>query len=324
MTASRGEVFDLGYQHYEGPREGRMRARKAVWMNGVRTALGLGRSSRAKILPILLFVAAMAPAVILALVASQIDEVVGPGVEVDIPSHADYYRIVSIILLLFAAIIAPELLCPDRRDGVLNLYLVRPLTPTDYVAGRWLAFFSITLALVYSGQVILLIGFTLAAAEPLDYLRDNWLDIPRFLGAGVAVALFTTTLPMAVAAFTTRRAYAAAFVIGLYIISAPVAGALTECHQEHEMITRPDGSGEFQPIGECEPLTGNAAKWFALIDIGQVPIHVNELIFAEEENESQVAKLVRELPTTVPLGWYLLMTAGPGFVLWWRYRRISV
>ena len=95
MTERRGEVFDLGYQHYKGPREGRMRARKALWMNGVRTALGLGRGSRAKILPVLLFVTAMIPALVLTLVASQS----GPGS--DVPGHSDYYQIVSIILFLF-------------------------------------------------------------------------------------------------------------------------------------------------------------------------------------------------------------------------------
>ena len=313
MTEPRGEVFDLGYQHYEGRREGRMRARKALWMNGVRTALGLGRGSRAKVLPILLFVAVIIPALVMTLVASQ------SGPEGDVTGHSGYYRIVSIVLFLFAAIIAPELLCSDRRDGVINLYLVRPLTPTDYVAGRWLAFFSITLAIVYFGQVILFVGLTLAAAEPMDYLRDHWLDIPRFLGAGLVVALFTTTLPMAVAAFTTRRAYAAAFVIGLFLISAAVAGALTASDED---ITEPPEPGGGAAV-QGEPVAGDAAKWFALINIGSVPIHVNDLIFANED-DSHLAKLVRELPTGVPIGWYLLLTAGPGFVLWWRYRRIGI
>lgn len=316
MTEPRGEVFDLGYQRYEGPREGRTRARKALWANGVRTALGLGRGSRAKILPLLLFVSAMAPAVILALMASQ----VGPGG--DVPGHGNYYQIVSVILLLFSAIIAPELLCPDRRDGVINLYFVRPLTPTDYVAARWLAFLSITLAIIYSGQVVLLVGFTLGAAEPLDYLRDNWLDVPRFLGAGLVVALFTTTLPMAVAAFTTRRAYAAAFVIGIFFISSPVAGVLTECRYERDgergVVFEPNGATE-----QCKTLTGDAAKWFALVEVGSVPLHLNDMIFAEKPGRP-LFKLVRELPIIVPIGWYLLLTAGPGIALFWRYREIRV
>ena len=140
MTEPTAELFDLGYQHYEGPREGRMRARKAVFVNGFRTALGLGRGSLAKVLPILLFAAAMAPAIIIALIVSTADEL-----DINLPGHSDYYQIVSIILIIFSAIIAPELLCTDRRTGVISLYLVRPLTVTDYVAGRWLAFFSITL-----------------------------------------------------------------------------------------------------------------------------------------------------------------------------------
>ena len=48
--------------------------------------------------------------------------------ELGLPSHSDYYGIASIFFFVFAALVAPELLCPDRRDGVINLYLVRPLT----------------------------------------------------------------------------------------------------------------------------------------------------------------------------------------------------
>ncbi|MDY6836000.1 MAG: hypothetical protein SVY53_14495 [Chloroflexota bacterium] len=314
MREPSGEVFDLGYQHYNGPREGRARARKALWMNGVRTALGLGRGSRAKILPVMLFIFAMAPAVIMTLIVS----VAGSGET--LPTHADYYRVISIVLLLFSAIIAPELLCSDKREGVLFLYLVRPLTITDYLAARVLAFFSITFAFICTGQVILFIGFTLAASEPLNYLRDSWLDIPRFLAAGVVIALFTSLLPLAVSSFTTRRAYATAFVIGVFFISAPlVTGILTESGTN---TAPPDELPEQrESLGESEPLVGDAAKWYALLDIRQVPTHVSDLIF-DEENESQVAKLVNELPTVIPILWYLLLTAGSGFVLWWRYREM--
>lgn len=314
MTQSGGELFDLGYQHYEGPREGRMRARKAVFTNGFRTTLGLGRSSLAKVLPILLFASVIAPAVIFALIASQASELSG-----FVPDHSDYYEFVSTILILFSAIIAPELLCPDRRNGVISLYLVRPLTATDYVAGRWLAFFAITLLLVYSGQVVLLVGLTLSASEPLDYLRDNWLDIPRFLGAGLLVAAFITTVPLAVAAFTNRRAYAAAFVIGFFIISAASAGIMTECNEHGG---RRDSGQDRASAERCEPLTGDAAKWFGLVNMFAVPMHVNDMIFGEV-NEDRDSAVVAELPNIIPIGWYVLLTGGPAFALWWRYRRLS-
>ena len=304
MSEQAGELYDIGYQRYDGPREGRMRARKTVFVDGVRTALGLGRSPMAKVLPGLLFLGVLIPAAVLALVNLVADQI-----PADLPGHAGYYQMVSMVLLLFSAIIAPELLCPDRRDGVISLYLVRPMTPADYLLGRWLAFLSVTLALVYSGQVVLFIGMVLGAEEPVQYLRDNWLDVPRFLAAGLAVAVFTTTLPMASSAFTTRRAYAAVFVIGLFIISSAVAGGLADCDDDE--------------VADCEPPTGEAAKWYSLIGIVQAPLYVNDLIFDVEDNQGLGLPLLRELPWAVPLGWYLLLTAGPGFVLWWRYRRLA-
>ena len=46
-----GTVFDIGYQRYTGVREGRMRAMRSVYKDGIRIALGLGRGPRAKALP---------------------------------------------------------------------------------------------------------------------------------------------------------------------------------------------------------------------------------------------------------------------------------
>lgn len=306
MTQRTGELFDLGYQHYDGPREGRMRARKAVFFDGFRTTLGLGRGAGAKALPMLLFGAAMAPAVILALIASLTDGLL------EIPGHPLYYEIVSTVLLIFAAIIAPELLCPDRRNGVISLYLVRPLSITDYLAARWLAFFAITLLLVYSGQIVLLAGLVLSAADPLDYLQENWLDIPRILAAGFVLAAFITTLPLAVSAFTDRRAITAAVVIDIFIISALADEILTEC----------DDHGDSGRSGECDPITGDAAKWFALVGVAGVPGNVNQIIF-NADGEGQRNPITSELPKIVPIGWYLILTGGLGGALWLRYRRIT-
>ena len=303
MTAeAHGEVFDLGYHHYDGPREGRAGARRALWKNGLRTALGLGRGTRAKILPGLFAFALLITALILALLAANLERIApGLGEVANTPSHSDYFGIVSIMLGIFSAIIAPELLCSDRRDGTLSLYLVRPLTSTDYVLGRWLAFFTITLVLLYLGQVFMLVGVTLGATEPITYLRENWLDIPRFIGAGLAVAIFTTTLPMAVASFTTRRAYAAAFVIGLYVISSTFAGSLS--------FSLEDAGGE-------------AGRWVALLSIGNVPIHINDLIFNEPSSVT-AQDLARNVPAAIRVVWYVVLTAGPGLILWRRYRRIG-
>lgn len=314
MTQSTAEIYDLDYQHYDGPREGRPRAIRSLWGNSFRTILGLGRGARAKILPGLMFLFVTAPAAGIVLFSSIL------GSDFEIISHEDYYQWVSIFLFIFSAVIAPEALISDRRDGVISLYLVRPLTIVDYVAARWSAFAGIACGLALSGQTLLLVGFLLAADNPADYLRDNWLDIPRFVAGGAIVALFITTIPMAVSAFTTRRAYAAAFVIAVFVISSPLAAFLTEetCYSYSEQDGVVVGDAE-----RCDRRTGDFAKWFSLVDVGSAPIRMSNMIFDKDPTNSS-ERLVAELNPIVHVAWYALLVVGPGALLIMRYRRMSI
>ena len=97
MNEVSGEVFDLGYRHYDGPREGRHRARIALWKNGVRTTLGLGRGSLAKVLPALLFLFALVPAAAMAIGEYSADSA-SPTV------HTDYYQLEALVLFVFSAL----------------------------------------------------------------------------------------------------------------------------------------------------------------------------------------------------------------------------
>ena len=155
-------------------------------------------------------------------------------------------------------------------------------------------------------------SLVLSAADPLEYLQDNWLDIPRILGAGFLLAAFITTLPLAVAAFTDRRAFAAAFVIGLFVISGAASGILTGCDEGRDGDTS----------AQCEPITGDAAKWLGLVDVSRVPTNVNNMIF-DAEDDGRRAQLTAELPRLAPIGLYIIVTGGLGAALWLRYRRIT-
>ena len=321
MRNPQGEVYDLGYQRYDGPREGRNRARRAIFENGLRTVLGIGRGGRAKVLPVLFFIATMAPAAVmvtfLAVFSSIGDILPGPG---------DYYSIVSILLIIFGAIMAPELLAPDRRDNILPLYLVRPLTQTDYIAARFLSFLVVVLALVYSGQIVLQAGLILTAEEPLEYLRDNWLDIPRFLLVGAMIALFTTVIPMVAASFTTRRAYAAAFVIALFLVVNLVTdGTTSVACPDWSTTTRIDGANEVTTsTAECEDsLLGSLAPYIGLVHMGSITGNVNDLVF-DIESQSPSSRASSSLHDVWYFIVYVLFTAGPGLLLWDRYRRLRL
>lgn len=323
MTTSEGQLFDLGYQRYEGLREGRTRARKALFVNGIRTCFGLGRGAMAKILPILFFGAVMVPAIVFIIIAATTERLI--GVPLDIPGHADYYEIVSLVLLLFSAVIAPELLCPDRRSGVITLYLVRSLTFSDYVLGRWLAFFVVSLLFIYTGQVVLMVGLTMSATEPLEYLRDNWADIPKFLAAGLVIAIMTTTIPLAAASFTTRRVYASAFVIGLWLITASAAGILVGGFEDSETQTETRNGVTISTSSTTnDALLGDTeiAPLVALLDIGSAPIHISDVIFDKKDNDNAVMQQVAKLPMMVVVLWYVIIVGVPGYLLWNHYRRL--
>ena len=344
MSTSEGQVFDLGYRHYDGPREGRTRARRALFVNGVRTCFGLGRGNWAKVLPILFLVSVMVPAAVMSITAGLLGEVFADVL--DLPGPQDYYGIVSPILLIFAAIIAPELLCSDRQNGVINLYLVRPLSTNDYVASRWLAFFAVSLVFIYAGQVVLLTGLAMGSQEPLEYLRENWAHVPRFLLAGLAIAAVTTTIPLAAASLTTRRAYASLAVIGLFVVTTVVVAALSEINCESSpgegqnatqrladsestsgtnlvVTLGNDGQLGLDSAGMvCEPELGIVGRWARLLDFGGIPLQVSDLIFGVYDEELTPETDFIPLPPPAVVLWWIVVVSVPAAILWSRYRRL--
>ena len=325
MRAREAEVFDLGYQRYTGPREGRNRARLALFENGVRTVLGIGRGGRAKILPVGLFLAVMTPAVVFVTILAFLDPLAGDDAADFIPGPADYYSIVSVVLIIFGAIMAPELLCPDRRDNVLPLYLVRPLTSNDYLIARFLAFFVIVLALVYAGQIVLQAGLILTANDQVEYIRENWLNVPRILLMGALIAAFISVGPLAVAAFTTRRAYAAAFVIAAWLLLNSISDGLT--FQECTFETVSEDGRITSSSEDCTRPVGDLAPYVGLLNLGGVTDNLNNMVFdvdIEPGQGSPSSMAVAELHDAFPIGVYVLWTGIPALLLWHRYRRIRL
>lgn len=299
-SVHRGTVFDIGYQRYTGGREGRRRGRLGVFKDAVRTALGLGRGARAKVLPWTFIGVLALIALIMAMVAGAARIFGGADAAAELPSHSDYYGFVSMIVFVFAAVVAPELLCRDRREGVINLYLVRPLTGSDYIFARWAAFLLVMTGALWLPQLILWVGLSMGDASPLTYVRDNWLDIPRFLTAGLAFAAYTTSLALLTASFTNRRAYASVFLVGLLVITTPFT------------------------IGLASEIEGVAGQWVQMFNLANIPLHVNDVIFGEVNAFSnEFDEPASTLPIPIVLGWYLAWTLVPAGILWLRYRRLT-
>ena len=295
-----GTVFDIGYQRYTGKREGRQRARTAIFKDGLRAAFGLGRGGRAKVLPFFFIGVLTVIALVMALIAGAAERLGGPGTaeKAHLPTHADYYGIASIIMFVFAALVGPELLCRDRRDGVINLYLVRPLTGSDYIISRWSAFLAVMSAAAWLPQVILFLGLSMGDPKPMEYLGHHWQDVPKFLLAGFGMAAYATTLALLTASFTTRRAYASVFLVGLFVITVPFT------------------------VGLASEIGGTIGQWISMFNLTNIPVHVNDLIFGHVSEITKDAP-ARKLAAWIRVAWYFAWTIVPGAVLWSRYRRLT-
>jgi ABC-2 type transport system permease protein len=215
-----GEIYDRGYRHYDGPREGRLHAIWALARYSMARALGIKKGWTSKIIPILLYIGALLPVII------------GIGIRAFVPTFnaIDYGTIFVTIFLLegiFVATVAPEMLCPDRREGTLPLYFSRPMTRGDYVTGKLVAAGLLTLSISLAPAVILWLGRQLLSGEPLQAMRDNIDDLGKVLVAGSAIALYLGAIGLMISSFTKRKGIAVGIIIVGFTISQALAAALT-------------------------------------------------------------------------------------------------
>ena len=134
VEAPAGVIHDIGYQRYTGARFGRRYAALSLYTHSLRTAFGLGRSAKAKVFPWIVVGLAFSIAIVAVVVRSQTNTV--------FVSYLQYPDTVGVPLLLFLAVVAPELVSRDLRAHVLPLYFSRPLHRTDYALAKFAAMVS--------------------------------------------------------------------------------------------------------------------------------------------------------------------------------------
>ena len=225
MTAapSTGAVYDRGYRPYEGVRGGRRAATAALYRTSLRRAIGLRRPWRQKVAPACLLGIAVIPAVINVGIGYLTRDTPAEGFE--FITYREYLG-VSSALLLFVALVAPDIVSPDRRQRVLPLIFARPLTGRDYALAKVGAIFTCVFAFSYLPQVVLYVGQMLVSDGALDYLTDNTAVLWQVPVAAALLALFYAVLGVAVASLTGRRIVAGAAMLGITLVSSTVSGIL--------------------------------------------------------------------------------------------------
>jgi len=168
MTDQTGAVYDLGYEPFEGERRGRSGARKAVYFDGIRRVLGLRRKARRKIMPWGLLGIATVPTIVAVGVSFMIPA--GSADAIDLAGqNSEFFLLGGTITMLFTALAAPELLVPDRKEGVLSMLSSRPLTAADYLGSRFAGLVTVVGAFMIMPQLVLYFGQ--AASDPDGFFQ---------------------------------------------------------------------------------------------------------------------------------------------------------
>ena len=155
----------------------------------MRRALGIRRSWRQKVAPFTLLAIVTIPAIVnVGIGYVTRDRFLSERFQ--IITYREYVG-VSAALLLFVALVAPDVMCPDRRQHVLPLMFARPITGVDYVVAKLGAIATILFAFSFLPQVVLFVGNMLVSDSALNYFTGH-LDV--LWKVPIAVALLADLL----------------------------------------------------------------------------------------------------------------------------------
>jgi ABC-2 type transport system permease protein len=208
-AAGAGVIHDLGYQHYDGPRLGRAAIIRALYWHSLRSAFGIGRGAKAKIVPFLAFGLMCLPAIANAVAVATSPE------HTRIVDYDTYtYALRTLVMLIFVAAQAPEMVSRDLRSHVLPLYYSRPLRRLDYPLAKYAAFTAACLLLLEIPLIILYLG-TIVSVGGGSAVWDQTKALIPGLGVAALWAVLLAAIGLLLASFTGRRAYATG-IIAIY------------------------------------------------------------------------------------------------------------
>lgn len=249
-----GVIFDRGYRKYDGPRRGPAGARRAVYKEGLKRIFGLGRKTRAKIFPWTMMGIALITAIVIVGAHFAVGSIAGALAQ-GLPSYGDLFDAYSWISLIFIAYAAPQLLIPDRVNGVLSVYFSRPLTVNGYLGAKSLAFVTVVGALYLVPQLVLHLGLGLISNDGfLAYMGDNldilWkvpLTAAGFIAVHGALGFFFSSI-------IKRPGMASAALLGTVVAGSGIASQVAQS-------------------------SFAGARWFALVAPDQHPRIIRDHLF---------------------------------------------
>ncbi len=233
--AAGGVIHDLGYRRYDGPRLGRSGIVAALAWHSFRSAFGFGRGARAMIVPVIACIAMCLPAVVNAFAMSR-----GNPQAVYYDTYTPALR--DIIMTIFVAVQAPELVSRDLRSRVLPLYFSRPIKSADYPLAKYLGFTAACLVML-EVPLLLLWGGSVANVHGGAAVWGQTKALIPGLLVGLMWAVSLAAIALVLASLTGRRAFATGAVAITLLLTYTLAEILLQVESQAVMHAGPALAG---------------------------------------------------------------------------------
>jgi ABC-2 type transport system permease protein len=211
-------IHDIGYKPYLGARHGRAHIVRSLYWFSLRSAFGFGRGARARIIPLFCFGAMLLPA------AASIYRAAATGAE-PVIRYSRYGYTTALLLIVFVAVAAPELVSRDLRHHTLPLYFCRPLRRADYPLAKLLALATAILLFEALPLLTMYLG-TIASATTGSRVWAETRDLVPGLIVAAVYAIAFAPVTLFFASLTGRRAIATGAIAILFLATNAVSGVL--------------------------------------------------------------------------------------------------
>jgi ABC-2 type transport system permease protein len=248
MSAETGVIHDIGYRRYTGRRLGRAQIVRALYWHSLRSAFGLGRGAKAKIVPVIVFVVFCLPAIANAVVIAN-------GNPRLVPYDTYVFPLRVVLMIIFVAVQAPELVSRDLRSRVLPLYFCRPMHRIDYPLAKLAAFITACLVMIEIPLVLLYLG-TITQSHSAHAI---WVQTRAFIPGlliGLTWAVLLAAIGLVLASLSGRRAYATGAIAIYFFLTWILAGILIAVTQRNVVGSATINPPAGQPRPPGVPATG--------------------------------------------------------------------
>ena len=222
-----GSIYDLGYRHYEGKRNGRAYAMWSLFVEGLRNVWGFGRPMTAKAAPFILAGLYALPAVFQLAFSSVIAQrVATTGQAANLLDYHSYFEDFYYLVTFFIVAQAPELVCRDQRYQVLPLYFTRSMGRIEYALSRLGSLATALFVLLLVPYVALFVGDVLMKPDTFAAIGDELPTALPSIPAAALIAVCLAALSLAISSFSPRRAYSAIGIVAYVLLMEAIPAAI--------------------------------------------------------------------------------------------------